>query len=323
MYTYYIASEGKIERDGNTLAFIGIDSKRHIPGKNISDIVISAKVSLSSWAIDYLAKSSIIVHILGEDGRYLSSIFPHMSNQVGLNVILQASSYLNMKKRVEIASEIVQGIRYNILRNLRYYSDKIDLDSEIETISSTKIIGETVEELLGFEGSIWKTYYSAFPKFLRNVKEFKRTFHPPGDNINAMISYGNALLYSSSLSAIYQSGLNPSISFVHEPSDRSFSLALDLADIFKPVIVERIVANLVNNQIMKETDFQTRDGGVYLTDGGRRKFTEYYRDKIQTTTKSNTSNRTITYQGHLLQECHNLLSHLKGEKRYKSFRSQD
>ncbi|MHB1663123.1 MAG: CRISPR-associated endonuclease Cas1, partial [Thermoplasmataceae archaeon] len=125
------------------------------------------------------------------------------------------------------------------------------------------------------------------------------------------------------LSAIYQSGLNPSISFVHEPSDRSFSLALDLADIFKPVIVERIVANLVNNQIMKETDFQTRDGGVYLTDGGRRKFTEYYRDKIQTTTKSNTSNRTITYQGHLLQECHNLLSHLKGEKRYKSFRSQD
>jgi CRISPR-associated protein Cas1 len=89
------------------------------------------------------------------------------------------------------------------------------------------------------------------------------------------------------------------------------------------VIVERIVANLVNNRIMKDDDFQPRDGGVYLTQNGRRKFTEYYRDKLQTTIKSNTSQRTMSYQGHLLQECYNLLSHIRGEKNYRSFRSQD
>jgi CRISPR-associated protein Cas1 len=323
VYTFYITTDGKIERDGNTLSFIGVDSKRHIPGKNISEIVISAKVSLSSWAIDYLARSSIVVHILGEDGRYLSSILPHMSHQIGINLILQSSAYLDLRKRLSIASEMVQGIRYNIIRNLRYYSSRIDLDSEIDNISSMKIAGDNVEKLLGFEGNVWKAYYSCFPKFLRDIKAFKRTFHPPGDNINAMISYGNSLLYSSTLSTIYQSGLNPSISFLHEPSDRSFSLALDIADVFKPVIVERIVANLVNNRIMKDDDFQPRDGGVYLTQNGRRKFTEYYRDKLQTTIKSNTSQRTMSYQGHLLQECYNLLSHIRGEKNYRSFRSQD
>lgn len=323
MYSFYITSDGKIERDGNTLSFIGVDSKRHIPGKNISEIVIAAKVSISSWAIDYLAKSNIIVHVLGEDGRYLSSIVPHMSNQTGVNVIFQSSAYLDTRKRLSIASEIVRGISYNIVRNLRYYSDKIDLVSEIGSINYMKIVGESIDTLLGFEGNVWKIYYSSFPKFLRGVKDFKRTFHPPRDSINAMISYGNALLYSTCLSAIYQSGLNPSISFLHEPSDRAFSLALDIADIFKPVIVERIVANLVNNRIMKDNDFQPKNDGVYLTEAGRRKFTEYYRDKLQTSLKSNTSKRILTYQGHILQECYNLLSSVKGEKEYKSFRAQD
>lgn len=323
MYSFYITSDGKIERDGNTLSFIGVDSRRHIPGKNISEIVISAKVSLSSWAIDYLANSNILVHVLGDDGRYLSSIVPHMANQTGINVIYQSSAYLDIRKRLSIASEMVRGIRYNIVRNLRYYSDKIDLDSEIESIGSLKMEGSSVDAILGFEGNVWKIYYSCFPKFLRDVKDFKRTFHPPGDSINAMISYGNALLYSTSLSAIYQSGLNPSISFLHEPSDRSFSLALDIADIFKPVIVERVVANLVNNRIMKDNDFHSKNRGIYLTDMGRRKFTEYYRDKLQTSLKSNTSQRTLTYQGHILQECYNLLSSVKGEKEYKSFKAPD
>jgi CRISPR-associated protein Cas1 len=72
MYTFYISQNGSIDRSGNTLYFTGEGFKRHLPVLNVSEIVISAKVSLSSWAIDYLSKLGIYVHYLSESGRYLS-----------------------------------------------------------------------------------------------------------------------------------------------------------------------------------------------------------------------------------------------------------
>ncbi|MGC9123887.1 MAG: CRISPR-associated endonuclease Cas1 [Thermoplasmata archaeon] len=132
MYTYYISKDGKIEREGNTLYFIGEDFKKHLPVMNIRDLIITGKVSISSWALDYISKLGIIVHFISEDYTYLSTIMPSNNDETGNITIKQAIHYLDTEKRMYIASEIVKGIKHNIIKNLKYYNDDNILDNHIK-----------------------------------------------------------------------------------------------------------------------------------------------------------------------------------------------
>ncbi len=320
MYTFYITQDGSITRDGNTLYFIGTDFKKHMPVFNIRDIIISAKVSLSSWALDYLSKLGIVVHILTQSGKYMSSLIPGNRNEKGTNTVLQVKAYLS-SKRMEIASEMVMGIKHNILNNLKYYNKENSLSSFIDQIESYFPDRSNINKILGTEGNIWSVYYSTFPLTYKNYPEFKREFHPPKDKLNAMISYGNSLLYTNVLSSIIISGLNPSISFLHEPSERSFSLALDLADIFKPLIVERIIGTLVNKNILTDHDFNKESSSCYLSTSGRRKFIENYDNKLKSVIKVNTN--YLSYSSLLDREAYNLLRSLKNNEKYISYKGRD
>ena len=321
MYTFYITKNGKIDREGNTLYFIGEDFKTHLPIMNISDLIISGKVSISSWALNYLSKIGIVVHFISEDYSYLSTLFPSNSNEQGDLTIKQAIHYLDLNKRMKIAVEIVKGIKNNIIKNLKYYNENNTLNEFIKRIENYSISSNTIDGLRGIEGNIWSVYYSAFPLMFKGIQNFERKFNPPPDPLNAMISYGNSILYSIALTAIKISGLNPSISYVHEPSDRSFSLALDIADVFKPIIVERVIGTLINKGIMKESYFTYREGGCYLNDFGRKVFIENFRNKLESTIKIN--NKYYSYQGLILEECYKIRKHLNEELNYKSFKVEE
>lgn len=321
MYDFYITKNGSIEREGNTLYFKGENSKQSIPVLNISQIIVTAKVSFSSWALDYLAKLNICIHFIRESGGYMSSLIPSGKNEIGNFTIKQASCYMNSSNRLGIASEMVRGIKSGILRNLRYYNDDGILNGNIEKIKSYKVGEESINSILGVEGNIWSEYYSTFPKIYKRQESFKREFHPPKDPLNAMISFGNALLYSSVLTKIMTTGLNPSISFLHEPSDRSFSLALDIADVFKPMIVERVIGKLVNNSMLDNSYFKEENGGVYLNEKGRKIFIQEYDLKLNTSLKI--GKNYTNYDNMIRAECMKLIRHINGEEKYKSIRSWD
>jgi len=135
-----------------------------------------------------------------------------------------------------------------------------------------------------------------------------------------MISFGNSLLYSVTLSEIYNTYLHPSISYLHEPSERRFSLALDIADIFKPVIVERTIFNLVNNKVIDEGDFN-REVGVLLSNSGKRKFIASFDEKMNTTIKHPELGRNVTYRYIIRLEAYKIMKHVLGDKNYVSFKA--
>ena len=134
-----------------------------------------------------------------------------------------------------------------------------------------------------------------------------------------MISFGNSLLYYTTLSEIYNTYLHPSISFMHEPSERRFSLALDIADIFKPIIVERTIFNLINNKMISEDDFD-RDIGILLNDQGKKTFIKEYNEKLNTTIRHPELNRDVSYRYLIRLECYKLIKHMIGDKKYVSFK---
>ena len=136
-----------------------------------------------------------------------------------------------------------------------------------------------VQELMGIEGNIRKTYYRSWKNFINQDIEFaKRIKNPPDNAINSIISYTNTLVYTRVLSEIYKTQLNPTISYLHEPSERRFSLCLDIAEIFKPIIADKLIFSMLNKKQITENDFEKGLNFLYINEEKRKEnFNYYYR----------------------------------------------
>lgn len=118
---------------------------------------------------------------------------------------------------------------------------------------------------MGIEGNIRIQYYSAFNLIINAFEMGGRSKQPPKNEVNALISFGNMMCYSECLRSIYQTQLNPTISYLHEPGVRRYSLALDLAEIFKPLLVDRVIFKVLNKRENQEKDFDIKLNKVLLT----------------------------------------------------------
>lgn len=315
----YITSHGILQRKGNTLYFVNEEGKKALPINRINEINCYGKVSLKSGASSLLMKEGIPVNFFNMYGYYEGSLYPRIQLNSGLVVVNQSEHYSDPEKRAVIAAEIVEGIKNNILKTLRYYLKKgKDVEPYIQDIEKEVIKGD-VAQIMSNEGRIWHSYYQSFNKILKNFEMDKREIRPPTTEINALISFGNSLLYVSALSEIYHTYLHPSVSYLHEPAERRFSLALDIADIFKPVIVERVIFKLVNNNMLTEKDFN-HDVGVLLNEKGKRIFLKEYQAKLETTIKHPEIKRKVSYKYLMRLECYKLIKHVLGDKEYRSFR---
>ncbi|MEM4396314.1 MAG: type I-B CRISPR-associated endonuclease Cas1b [Candidatus Woesearchaeota archaeon] len=321
---YYIFRSGKVMKKSNTLFIKNNSGNYSIPIKNIYSLYFFGQVSLNSKILSCLTKNKIIAHFFNYNGFYIGSYYPKEYLVSGFLLIKQAENYLNYSKRLELANEMVLSSLLNIYNNLEYYAKNqnslnlvIDeIKSEIEKLSGCK----SIYEVMAIEGRCREKYYLSFNSFLRFFNFDKRTRHPPKNEINALLSFGNSLLYTSVLTEIYKTQLNPTISYLHEPSERRFSLALDIADIFKPIIVDKIIFYLVNNRILDNSHFDKKGDFCYLNEKGRKIFVEYFDKKMSSTIYYKKLKRKVSFRELIRIELYKLIKHLIGENKYEGFK---
>lgn len=326
---YYITSNGILKRKQNTVYFVrkkenGELEKRVLPINKIYAIFAYGRVTFSSGVVSYLSKHGVPIHFFNKYGFYESSLYPRETLLSGHLLIKQAEHYLNKEKRVALARKIVEGSIENIIKNLEYYErTKGELQEEIEKIKS--LLGELgsqdeVTKLMAIEGNARDIYYQSFNKILPEEFHFdKRTKRPPENMINCMISFGNSLVYSTVLTEIYNTQLNPTISYLHEPFERRFSLALDISEIFKPLLSDRVIFKLINKRIIEEKHFVKELNFTLLNDEGKRLFLQSYDEKLKTTIKHRDLGRNVSFQRLIRLECYKLIKHLLGIKEYEPF----
>lgn len=143
--------------------------------------------------------------------------------------------------------------------------------------------------------------------------------HPPDNMINSLISFVNSLIYTKVLTEIYKTQLNPTISYLHEPGTKRFSLALDLAEIFKPLIGDRLIFSLLNRNQITEESFTSGLNGLQLTKKASQTIVEELDTRLTTTIKHRDLNKNVSYQYLMRLEMFKLIKHLIGEKTYKGF----
>lgn len=179
-----------------------------------------------------------------------------------------------------------------------------------------------VNDLRGVEGKMRLTYYRAWGSILTEGWRFdKRVRRPPDNEVNALISFGNGVLYTACLSEIYRTQLTPTISYLHEPGARRFSLALDLSEIFKPLLVDRAIFRLLNTGQLKPSHFDRSLDGCYLTDDGKRLFLGALEERFNTTIKHRRLGRHVSYRHLIRLECYKLIRHLTDVEEYRAFRA--
>ncbi len=310
----FITKHGKLGRKGNTLCFSGENLKKTIPIAQVSQIHCMGSVTLTSGAVDLVSVKGIPVHFYTVDGRYKGSFLPKKAGNGKLK-IAQAQYYLDGSKRGYLAQQIIYGIRNSMLRSLR--DSKID----VSALKKVEIAASSIEKLRGSEARLWSEYYQLFSKVIK-MKFTKRTKRPPRDGVNAMISYGNVILYGIMLSSIIKANLDPDISFLHEPMESRFSLTLDLSEPFKPLLVMRTIKRVINKGIIKRQDFvkSQKNGGVYLNPEGRRKFVKELNRTLSTTVYSSKLKRNVSYLSIMDYEAKRFSYHFTGKKSYKAFK---
>ncbi|AGK61242.1 CRISPR-associated protein, Cas1 family [Archaeoglobus sulfaticallidus PM70-1] len=315
---YYILSDGKLKRYENTIYFENKDGKKPIPINAIYAIYALGSLSVTSKALSLLASEGVCIHFFNRSGFYVGSFYPRETLISGDMVVKQVQHHIDEEKRLFLAKAFVEGSILNMSKVLAYYGlndFRVEVENALQSLANAK----TVAEIMGAEATARNAYYSAFDSILKNFEFGKRSRQPPENEVNAMISFGNSLLYSTVLSEIYHTQLHPAISYLHEPSERRFSLALDIAELFKPMIVDRTIFYLVNKGIVSEGDFNRDLKSVLLNESGKRKFLSAYNDKLNTTVKHRGLGRNVSYQRLIRLECYKLAKHLIGVEKYKPF----
>ncbi len=173
---------------------------------------------------------------------------------------------------------------------------------------------------MGIEGNIRQAYYDAFDIIINDFEMKGRSKQPPKNEINALISFGNMLCYTVCLDQIYHTQLNPTISFLHEPGARRFSLALDLAEIFKPLLVDRTIFSMLNKKQIQASDFRQELNRCVLKEGARKLFVQVFEERLKETFKHRGLGRNVSYKHLVKLECYKLQKHLLGMEEYKAFR---
>ncbi len=318
MEPIYIKSNVVMFRKANTIYTVNEESgKRPFPIKNVSDIYCLGKVTVRSGAANLLMKEGIPVHFYNKYGAYIGSLMPKEDLISGKVVISQAACHLNASKRLEIARSLVLGIKTAMINSLKYYQRRgKDVGNAVLSVQSVPIDGDTPAELMGHEGMMWKEYYDAHNILCPSFKIQSRTYRPPTDPLNSLISLANSMLYATVLSEIHKTYLHPAISFLHEPLERRYSLALDLADLFKPLVCTRVITRLVNQNIIRADSFE-KDIGYRLKPDPLTEFIKAYHNRLSETKKHPTLKRNVSYRYMIRLECYKLAKHFLGDRTYK------
>lgn len=346
--SFYVYNNGDLKRKDNTLRFTSYDGeKRDIPIERISDIYVMSEMSFNTTFLSYISQYGIPIHFFNYYNFYTGSFYPKESNLAGQLLVNQVQHYTEYDKRLLIAKKFIQAAADNIYRNLRYYNGRDknvsdymkdeDKEHKMKSLDSDKNVSDymkdidslrtglvgvkSIQELMGIEGNIRKKYYAAWSVIINQEIEFdKRVMHPPDNMINSLISFVNSLVYTRTLSEIYHTQLNPTISYLHEPGIRRYSLCLDISEVFKPLIGDRLIFSLLNRKQITEKSFTKELNYLHLKKDASKLIVSEFEKKMKQTIMHKELGRQVSYQYLIRLEAYKLIKHLIGEKEYEGFR---
>jgi len=316
--TYWLTSPCRIRRKDRSLLIERENGTNvHIPITDVRDLVAAAPVDINTAAISLLNQHRIDIHILGHFGDYAGSLLTAENHTSGETVLAQARLADSAAGRLRIAGQIVKACAFNVRR----VTDRKLLDRPYRVLVEAVATAEDRDELMGIEGNFRRTAWAVVDTKLPDRLQLGgRSRRPPKNAGNAFISYVNSIVYARVLTAIRLTPLHSGIGFLHATMHRHrHSLALDLAEVFKPLFAERLLLRLAARHQLELHHFDSDLNQATLSATGRALVIQTVRDELATTVQHRALNRPVTYDELLYLEALKLTRACLDGAPYKPF----
>ena len=326
--TRYIFSKGDLFQKDFSIQFKGDEGNTYIPIKDVKELFCFNDVTITTKLLTALSKANIVLHIFDYYGHYSGTYFPKRYLLSGRLVVEQALKY--ERERMVVARNIVKGIGKNIHTVLYHYyrHDKTQLKDYLDWLKKVgNLIDkcDNVNQIMMIEGEIWAKFYASFQYIL--PEDFilnKRVRRPPDNPINALISFGNSILYTKTITQLYHTHLNQEVSFLHSPAESRFSLSLDLSEVFKPIIVFRTIFDCVNNRkISVDKHFIKEYNYSLLNEEGKKIFVSNIENRLNSVFEHPKLKRKITYKQAIKIDGYKLIKWIMEDKEFIPFSLED
>ncbi len=330
MSTLYLTQQDSVLRKEDERLKVTLKGKKllDLPMLKVSQVVVVGRVTVTPHTVAALMDRSVCLTYLTEHGRYIGRIEPALSK----NSLLRRAQYVaafDRDRTLTLARGFVAGklanLRVTLLRAARN-TEGLNLDRTVETIRRAErhLAGaEDLDALRGHEGEGSAAYFSVFNQLIKaeGVSFPKRVRRPPTDPVNALLSFGYALLASDIHAAIQVLGFDPYCGYLHADRYGRPSLALDLMEEFRPIVVDAVVLTCLNKRVLQTTDFEVSLGKVHrLKPEARKKFLAQYEVRKQTEIQHPVFTYRATYQRCFELQARILAKCVQGEiERYEPF----
>jgi len=321
---------------------------REIPLRDLDRLITSENVHFTSPALGEILRRGIPIHFFSWNGRFLGNFLPSQ-NHHGLSRIRQYQRTLDPAFALQMAGRMVTAKLYNQRRVLQrlWASRSEDAEGEADPCPADSLpnpasghgqsemestlkwldalfasirVSTTIDELRGYEGAATARYFRAWAGFLPETFPFeRRSTRPPQNPVNACISFGSTLLYNEAVAFAHAHGLDPALGLLHTTEDGRWSLALDLIEAFRPVLVEALALDLFSRQMLNGSHFEEKKGGVYLNEDGRRKFFLQYERRMERQFMSEAVGHRTTLRQQLEQQAVMLKASLEEPGKFEPF----
>ncbi|MGP1441458.1 MAG: CRISPR-associated endonuclease Cas1 [Anaerovoracaceae bacterium] len=266
-------------------------SFRSIPLETLDGITILGKSQLTTDCMETCLKKGIPVAFFSKGGRFFGRLIS--TGHVKAALQRKQGELYDKDFSLGLSKKIVAAKIRNQLVLLKRYAknEAVDIQTEeksIKALFGKIVLANSISELMGYEGNVARMYFKGLSKCINQDFAFKgRNRRPPRDPFNSMISLGYSILLNEIYSEIEQKGLNPYFGFLHRDAENHPTLASDLMEEWRAILVDATVMSLINgNEIsLDEFEIDYENGGCYISKEGLNIFLRKFEKKLQTKIK--------------------------------------
>jgi len=302
MTTVYVQDQGVTVRkkDQQLLVTRGQTVLETVPLGKVEQVVLMGRgVQMSTALLVDLLQRGVPVVLTNQRGSYHYATLSAGPSRFGGLRTQQMQFVHTPPQAQELARSIVQAKLIN-QRNLLAgtgWAAAAAAGAQIDTALTSLAAAPTIDMIRGYEGTAAAAYFGAWRVSLDAGWTFPgRAFYPPTDPVNAMLSFGYTLALHDVLTAVHLVGLDPYLGTFHVVEAGRPSLALDLLEEFRPVIVDRLVLNLLGRGEITPAAFERPTAAppeaVYLSETGRRQYIDAYERRMQAPVRLPTGEQT-------------------------------
>ncbi len=311
MATLYVQEQGATvrKRDNQLLVTKNDQTLQEVPLEKLDQVVLMGRGVQMSTAllVDLIARGVPVILTNQRGSRHYATLTAGPSRFGELRT--QQMYFINTPDRaIELARAIIRGKLINqrvLLAATTWAAAPTAITQIDQSIASLAAAATTMDMVRGYEGAAAAAYFGAWRASLPKTWGFAgRAFYPPPDPINALLSFGYTLALNEVLTAVQITGLDPYLGIFHVIEPGRPSLALDLMEEFRPLIVDRLVLELVQKGQITQSQFEhppQKPEAVYLDTAGRAVFIEHYEALLQSSTRLPTGEQTPLRRVLLLQ----------------------